>query len=94
MRWSSAPGDARKRLFVVEQHAGRDPHPRERQARGQAVLQIDRKLSTGNEQGLLGLAFHPDFAKNGKLYVNYTADDKDTHIVEYKVVGAIPTRST
>jgi glucose/arabinose dehydrogenase len=29
-------------------------------------------LSTGNEQGLLGLAFHPDYAHNGRFYVNYT----------------------
>src|SRR5262249_52316441 len=28
--------------------------------------------STGLEQGLLGLAFHPDFAQNGKFYVFYT----------------------
>ena len=31
-----------------------------------------RVRANGNEQGLLGLAFHPDFANNGYFYVNYT----------------------
>lgn len=32
-------------------------------------------LSAGGERGLLGLAFHPDYAVNGKFYVNYTFND-------------------
>ncbi|HUJ63480.1 MAG TPA: PQQ-dependent sugar dehydrogenase, partial [Kofleriaceae bacterium] len=40
--------------------------------------------------GLLGLAFHPKFAQNGKLYVDYTTIDKATHIVEYRVSGRDP----
>jgi glucose/arabinose dehydrogenase len=49
-------------------------------------------LSDGNEQGLLGLAFHPQFASNGRLYVDYTTEDKATHIVEYKVMAGDPNR--
>ena len=30
-----------------------------------------------NEEGLLGLAFHPDFEKNGQFFVNYTASRKN-----------------
>lgn len=44
-------------------------------------------LSSGNEQGLLGLAFHPRFADNHRLFVDYTTEDKRTHIVEYKADG-------
>ena len=33
---------------------------------------VSRVKSTGNEQGLLGLAFAPDFATSGRFYVNYT----------------------
>ncbi len=42
---------------------------------------------TGNEQGLLGLAFHPNYATNGRFYVNYTAASPsgDTVIAEYTV---------
>jgi glucose/arabinose dehydrogenase len=38
-------------------------------------LDIDPAVdSSGNEQGLLGLAFHPNYASNGFFYVNYTTD--------------------
>ncbi|MEO8549698.1 MAG: PQQ-dependent sugar dehydrogenase, partial [Kofleriaceae bacterium] len=47
-------------------------------------------LSTGNEEGLLGLAFHPRFAENGRLYVNYTSADMATHIVEYRIAKSDP----
>ncbi len=67
-------GDGSGRLFVVEQ-AGRI-----RIIDGAAVLVTDfldiRSLvdSSGGEQGLLGLVFHPDYAANGYFYVNYTHD--------------------
>jgi glucose/arabinose dehydrogenase len=79
----TAPGD-RERLYLVEQlgsirvfeHGG---------LRKERFFDLLGKVSTGNEQGLLGLAFHPRFADNGKLYVNYTDRDGDTHIVEFRV---------
>ncbi|HTU14755.1 MAG TPA: PQQ-dependent sugar dehydrogenase [Solirubrobacterales bacterium] len=37
------------------------------------------------EQGLLGLAFSPDFAKTGRYYVHYTATNGDIKVVEYRV---------
>ena len=86
----AAPGDPRKRLFIVEQHVGRIRFLENGKLAPKPFFEIDRKLSTGNEQGLLGLAFHPDYAKNGRLFINYTAADKDTHIVEYKVSAANP----
>jgi glucose/arabinose dehydrogenase len=43
----------------------------------------------GNEEGLLGLAFHPSFATNGFFYVNYTATNPDrTVIARYHVLSA------
>jgi len=67
-------GDGSGRLFVVEQ-AGRI-----RIIDGAAVLDTDfldirsPVDSTRNEQGLLGIAFHPAYATNGYFYVNYTHD--------------------
>lgn len=41
--------------------------------------------STGNEQGLLGLAFHPNYKSNGYFYVNYTNNSGNTVIARYSV---------
>ena len=49
-------------------------------------LDIDNLVnSSSGEQGLLGLAFHPDYISNGYFYVNYTAINGDTHIARYQV---------
>jgi len=45
----------------------------------------DRVGSGGNEQGLLGLAFHPIYAENGLFFVNYTDKNGDTVIARYRV---------
>lgn len=43
-------------------------------------------ISTGSERGLLGLAFHPNYATNGYFYVNYTrSSDGATVIARYSV---------
>ncbi len=78
----AAPGDTSGRLFVVEQRG------KVRILRGGKIdatdfLDLSDRLSTGNEQGLLGLAFHPKFAENRRLFVNYTDEGGDTHIVEF-----------
>lgn len=44
-------------------------------------------LSSGGEQGLLGLAFHPNYTSNGLFYVNYTNTAGDTVIARYSVSG-------
>jgi glucose/arabinose dehydrogenase len=80
----AAPNDARRRLFIVEQHAGTIRVLENGAVSAKPFFTIS-DLSKGNEQGLLGLAFHPQFAQNGKLYVNYTAKDDSTHVVEYRV---------
>jgi glucose/arabinose dehydrogenase len=70
------------RLFIVEQRG------RIRVLLGDRVqetlyLDINDLISDGNEQGLLGLAFHPDFQSNGYAYVNYTNGAGDTRVVRY-----------
>ena len=42
-------------------------------------------ISPGNERGLLGLAFHPNYATNGLFFINYTNTSGDTVIVRYSV---------
>ncbi|HEY4240604.1 MAG TPA: PQQ-dependent sugar dehydrogenase [Kofleriaceae bacterium] len=81
----TATNDPRKRMFVIEQRG------RIRVIEGGKLLAKPfftiSGLSDGNEEGLLGLAFHPKFAENGRLYVDYTSADMKTHIVEYRVAS-------
>ncbi|MFT3699038.1 MAG: PQQ-dependent sugar dehydrogenase [Kofleriaceae bacterium] len=80
---TAAPGDPRKRLFVVEQ-AGDIKVIENGSVTAGTFFKIDG-LSHENEEGLLGLAFHPQWATNKKLYVYFTAADQSVHIVEYKI---------
>jgi len=84
-----APGDA-TRMFVTEQRGrilildlGTNTFL------GTPFLDIDsRVINTGNERGLLGLAFHPNYASNGLFYVNYSRNtDGDTVVAEYQVTA-------
>jgi glucose/arabinose dehydrogenase len=67
-------GDGSDRLFVLEQD-GRIVVVEGGSVRAEAFLDIVPQVESGsNEQGLLGLAFHPDFEANGYFYINYTHD--------------------
>ena len=77
------PAGERARLFVVEQR-GRIRIVRNGAVVGQPFLDIAGRISAGGERGLLGLAFHPRFAENGRFYVNYTDLRGDTHISEFR----------
>ena len=74
------PGDAR--IFIVEQR-GRIRVLAGGQLRAEPYLDISGQISGGNEQGLLGVAFHPDFASNRYVYANYTNGAGDTRLVRY-----------
>lgn len=83
---TSPPGDSR--LFILEK-GGRIRIVRNDSLLPEPFLDISSQVSNGSEQGLLGLAFHPDYAANGRLFIDYTDTDGDTRIVEYHV-GADP----
>lgn len=74
-------GDSR--LFVVER-GGRIKVVVGGSVRSTPYLDVSHLLpsSPGGEQGLLGLAFHPDFASNGKLYISYTNSSGDLVVAE------------
>ncbi len=63
--------DGTDRLFIVEQ-PGYVRLYENGQLRRPAYLDISDVVYDSGECGLLGIAFHPDFAKNGYFYVNYT----------------------
>ncbi len=86
-------GDGSGRLFIVEQAGiiriwdgtGLLPEP---------FLNITSIVKSGGEQGLLGLAFHPDYSNSGYFYVNYTYDPgaglDRTRIARYSVSAGDP----
>jgi glucose/arabinose dehydrogenase len=79
--------DGSGRLFIIEK-LGRIRILQNGQLSPDAFLDItDRVDSDGNEQGLLGLAFHPDFAQNGYFYVNYTGLGGTTYISRFHANG-------
>ncbi len=69
-------GDGTDRLFLVLQSGRILVFPNEQSVSSADVfLDIrDRVNDSGNEEGLLGLAFDPDYAQNGHFYVYYTAE--------------------
>ena len=80
---TSAPGDSNS-LFVLEQHAGTIQRiDLSSGTRSTFAALPSGTLSTRNEQGLLGLAFHPDYAINGRYYLNITDASGDTRVQEY-----------
>ena len=66
--------DGSGRLFVVEQ-AGRILIAREGALLEEPFLDIAEDVRSGGERGLLGLAFHPGFADNGRYFVHYSRQD-------------------
>ena len=80
---TSPPGDL-ARLFVVEQ-TGRIRILRHDTLLGTNFLDIHTKISSGGERGLLSVAFHPQYATNGRFYVYFTNPNGDIRIVRYNV---------
>jgi glucose/arabinose dehydrogenase len=74
------------RLFVVEQ-TGRILILVDGAVQPAPFLDVSDRISVGGERGLLGLAFHPDYASNGRFFVNYTDADGNTQVVGYTASG-------
>lgn len=74
-----------ERLFVAQKEGlihviGSDNH-----LMPEPLLNLDGRMATdGSERGLLGMAFHPNFAENGYFYVVYTNLDGNTHISRFQ----------
>jgi glucose/arabinose dehydrogenase len=91
------PDDGSGRLFVVEQ-PGRIRIVRDGEVEPEPFLDItDRVNSDSSEQGLLGLAFDPAFAENGRFYVGYTGYDGPTgmsnEVARFQVSADDPDRA-
>jgi glucose/arabinose dehydrogenase len=79
---TAPPGDTR-RVFVVEQ-GGTVRVITGGKRRSRPFLDIRGKVIAGGEQGLLSIAFAPDYAKTRRFYVNYTDRSGTQSVVEYR----------
>ena len=77
-------GDGSGRLFVVEQ-AGRIRIIDGGTVLATPFLDLRGSITSGGERGLLGLAFHPNFATHPYVYVNFTDRNGNTAINRYRV---------
>ena len=83
--WAGAPEGIKGKLWVMEQDGKVwivNDKTGEREAK--PFLDVSADVTTkGGEEGLLGLAFSPDFIQSGRFYVNYTDQEKQTRIVRF-----------
>jgi glucose/arabinose dehydrogenase len=84
--FATAPVSEAKRLYVVEQ-GGLIRVLENGKIRAQPFLDLRNKVRAGGEQGLLGLAFAPDYATSRTFVVDYTDRNGDTRVVRYRSDG-------
>ena len=82
----TAPRSEPRRLYVVEQR-GTIRVIDGGKVRSGLFLDVRGRVTSGGEQGLLGLAFDPKYAANRFVYVNYTDTAGDTRVVRYRTSG-------
>jgi glucose/arabinose dehydrogenase len=83
----TAPPEDSRVQFVVEQ-AGRIMVVRDGRKLARPFLDITSKVRSGGEQGLLSMAFAPDYRRSGRFYVYYTDLNGDTRVIEYRRASA------
>ena len=89
---ASPPGDTR--LFVVQRVGIVRILDENFEMIDPAFLAInDRVRANGIEQGLLGMAFHPDYANNGRFFVYYTDDGGRRQLSEFSVSDSDPNQA-
>jgi glucose/arabinose dehydrogenase len=84
-------GDGTGRLFVAEQ-GGQIRIVRDGTLLEAPFLDIADRISSGGERGLLGVAFHPNFPKDPRVFVDYTDAKGDTRVSSFTVAPKSPDR--
>jgi glucose/arabinose dehydrogenase len=79
-----SPGDGSGRLFIAQQ-GGKILVYDGTRVLSTPFLDISSLVTCCGEQGLLGLAFHPDYVNNGLFYIDYTDINGDTVVARYSV---------
>lgn len=86
-------GDGSERLYIIEQ-GGYIRILEDGRLLVEPFLDLSQAVSTrGNEQGLLGLAFAPDYAHSGLFFVHYTGRDDAVVVARYRRSAADPRQA-
>jgi glucose/arabinose dehydrogenase len=81
-------GDGSGRLFVLEQVGRVRVIGPDGRLHAEPFIDISDRVQSGGERGLLGIAFHPEFRANGRLFLHYSrADDGATVVSEFRAAG-------
>jgi glucose/arabinose dehydrogenase len=82
----AAPDDGSGRVFIVEKSGRVRVWRSGTGVRDTPFLSITGRVNSGGyEQGMLGLAFHPNFDANGRFYVTYTDGQGDLRIARFRI---------
>jgi glucose/arabinose dehydrogenase len=84
-------GDGSGRLFVAQQ-GGQIRIVRDGKLVPQPFLDIADRITSGGERGLLGVAFHPGYPTDPRVFVDYTDRNGDTRVSAFRVDPANPDR--
>ena len=87
----AAPTDGTGRLLVATKE-GQVLVIRDGAVQPEPMLDLSALVSTGGEQGLLGIAVHPDFPDDQRLVVHYTDTGGDTVVASYRLEPTDPDR--
>jgi glucose/arabinose dehydrogenase len=91
----TSAGDGSGRLYVNEQGGIVRIVEQDGSLAQQPFVDLNDRLVAGGEQGLLGLAFHPDFPQDGRVFVDYTrAEDGATVISELRATAEAADMTT
>ncbi len=88
----TAPDDGTGRLFVASQGGKIWVVQKDGSVLPDPMLDIGALISNGGEQGLLGIATHPTFPTDPRIFMNYTNLDGDSIVASFTVDPADPDR--
>jgi glucose/arabinose dehydrogenase len=88
----AAPDDGSGRLFVAAQDGRAWVIDRDGSTKATPLLDIRSLITTGGERGLLGIAPHPGFARDPRVFVDYTDLQGNTVLASYRISPGDPDR--
>ncbi len=87
----AGPNDGSGRLYVATQE-GRIWWVTGSQTSPEPMLDISKRISTGGERGLLGIALHPRFPADPRIFVDYTDKDGNTVVSSFRLAAGESSR--